>query len=168
MKIRKKPLPIGISDYSRAISEYYYIDKTLLIRELIDNMPQVSLFLRPRRFGKTLNMDMIRTFFEKSDRDTSKYFEQTAIWKEGEKYKRHQGIYPVIFFTFKDMKFSSWSEVWANIRAAIQREYDRLLTNSMISNLDDSDVAYISRVKDGPAHWGDLLSCLMRYMVLRL
>ena len=149
MKIRKKPLPIGISDYSRAISEYYYIDKTLLIRELIDNMPQVSLFLRPRRFGKTLNMDMIRTFFEKSDRDTSKYFEQTAIWKEGEKYKRHQGIYPVIFFTFKDMKFSSWSEVWANIRAAIQREYDRLLTNSMISNLDDSDVAYISRVKDG-------------------
>ena len=59
------PLPIGISDYRKASIEYYYIDKTLMIRDFLDEVPMVSLFTRPRRFGKTLNMDMLRTFFEK-------------------------------------------------------------------------------------------------------
>ena len=62
--IEKKALPIGISDYVRAQSEYYYVDKTLLIKEFLDKRPLVSLFTRPRRFGKTLNMDMLRVFFE--------------------------------------------------------------------------------------------------------
>lgn len=69
-----KSLPIGISDYVRAQSEYYYVDKTLLIKEFLDRRPLVSLFTRPRRFGKTLNMDMLRVFFEISDEDTSRYF----------------------------------------------------------------------------------------------
>lgn len=60
---KKLPLPIGISDYRKACREYYYVDKTLLIRDFIDERPQVSLFTRPRRFGKTLNMDMLRVFF---------------------------------------------------------------------------------------------------------
>ena len=63
----KRPLPIGISDYRVAVSEYYYVDKTLLIKELLDNRPLVSLFTRPRRFGKTLNMDMLRVFFETTE-----------------------------------------------------------------------------------------------------
>lgn len=62
---KKLPLPIGISDYRKASTEYYYVDKTLLIRDFIDERPQVSLFTRLRRFGKTLNMDMLRVFFEK-------------------------------------------------------------------------------------------------------
>ena len=68
----KLPLPIGISDYRLASTEYYYIDKTLMIRDFLDERPMVSLFTRPRRFGKTLNMNMLRTFFEKSQEDTSK------------------------------------------------------------------------------------------------
>ena len=59
-----KSLPIGISDYARAQSQYYYVDKTLMIKEFLDQKPLVSLFTRPRRFGKTLNMDMLRVFFE--------------------------------------------------------------------------------------------------------
>lgn len=101
----KKTLPVGISDYVRAQSEYYYVDKTLLIKEFLDRKPLVSLFTRPRRFGKHLNMDMLRVFFEISEDDTSKYFTDKAIWKCGEKYRRHQGKYPVIFLTFKDVKF---------------------------------------------------------------
>ena len=62
-KFVKKPLPVGISDYRRASTEYYYVDKTMMIKEFIDERPLVSLFTRPRRFGKTLNMDMLRTFF---------------------------------------------------------------------------------------------------------
>ena len=65
-----KPLPIGISDYIRAQEEYYYVDKTLLIKDFLDRKPLVSLFTRPRRFGKTLNMDMLRVFFEISNEDT--------------------------------------------------------------------------------------------------
>ena len=61
---KKLPLPIGISDYRKASKEYYYVDKTLLIRDFIDERPQVSLFTRPRRFGKTLNMDMLRVFLK--------------------------------------------------------------------------------------------------------
>lgn len=59
------PLPVGISDYRLASSQYYYVDKTMMIKDFIDERPMVSLFTRPRRFGKTLNMDMLRTFFEK-------------------------------------------------------------------------------------------------------
>ena len=66
------PLPVGISDYRLASTEYYYVDKTLMIKDFLDQRPMVSLFTRPRRFGKTLNMDMLRVFFEKTNEDTSK------------------------------------------------------------------------------------------------
>ena len=82
----KKPLPIGVSEFKRAVSAYYYVDKTLLIKDLLDAKPQVSLFTRPRRFGKTLNMDMLRVFFEKTDEDTSVYFQDKKIWACGEEY----------------------------------------------------------------------------------
>ena len=90
----KLPLPVGISDYRVASTEYYYVDKTLMIKEFLDERPQVALFTRPRRFGKTLNMDMLRTFFEKTDEDTSVYFRGKAIWKQGEKYQAYQGNTP--------------------------------------------------------------------------
>ena len=95
------PLPIGISDYRLASTEYYYIDKTLMIRDFIDERPMVSLFTRPRRFGKTLNMDMLRTFFEKTGEDTSVYFRDKLIWSCGKKYRDYQGKYPVIFRYFR-------------------------------------------------------------------
>ena len=79
------PIPIGVSDYRHASTEYFYVAKTLLIRDILDERPLVSLFTRPRRFGKTLNMDMLRTFFELSDKDTSVYFRNRNIWKCGRK-----------------------------------------------------------------------------------
>ena len=94
-KFVKKPLPVGISDYRRASTEYYYVDKTMMIKEFIDERPLVSLFTRPRRFGKTLNMDMLRTFFEKTEEDTSIYFKDKKIWQCGEQYRSYQGKYPV-------------------------------------------------------------------------
>lgn len=83
---RRLPLPVGISEYRLATERYYYIDKTMLIKEFLDEQPMVSLFTRPRRFGKTLNMDMLRVFFEKSEEDTSVYFQDKAIWCFGEYY----------------------------------------------------------------------------------
>lgn len=108
--ISYKPLPIGVSDFCSAVTDYYYVDKTLMIRDFLDTIPKVSLFTRPRRFGKTLNMEMLRVFFEKSSEDTSIYFRDKKIWSCGDKYRRHQGHYPVIFITFKDVKHHSWEE----------------------------------------------------------
>lgn len=116
------PLPIGISDYRLASSEYYYIDKTMMIKEFIDERPMVSLFTRPRRFGKTLNMDMLRTFFEKTNEDTSIYFRDKKIWSCGKKYRDYQGKYPVIFITFKDIKFNTWEETFAAIKEIFSKE----------------------------------------------
>lgn len=145
----KKPLPIGISDYRMAVSEYYYVDKTLLIKELLDYHPLVSLFTRPRRFGKTLNMDMLRVFFEKTEEDTSKYFRETRIWKAGNKYRREQGCYPVIFLTFKDVKYQSWDETRINLCAVIQAEYRRHIYLMESDRIERIDRKYVEKVLEG-------------------
>lgn len=120
-----KPLPIGVSNYRDACTNYFYIDKTMLIKEFLDERPKVSLFTRPRRFGKTLNMDMIRTFFEISDEDTSVYFYDKKIWSCGELYRNHQGKYPVIFLSFKDIKCDTWKETYQLITEIIELEFIR-------------------------------------------
>ena len=86
---KKKPLPIGVSDFKVATTSYYYVDKTLMIRDFLDKKPMVSLFTRPRRFGKTLNMDMLRVFFEKTPIDTSVYFKDKQIWQCGDFDTQH-------------------------------------------------------------------------------
>lgn len=152
----RKSLPVGISDYARAQSEYYYVDKTLLIREFLDKKPMVSLFTRPRRFGKTLNMDMLRCFFEIAEEDTSIYFQNTKIWKCGERYTSHQGKYPVIFLTFKDVKFDSWTATLEKIKDLLQAEFGRhaeILTGSHIA---DYEKEYYARILNGNASYMDL------------
>ena len=96
-----KPLPIGISDFKQIIEgNFAYVDKTLLIQELIEQSGHVSLIPRLRRFGKTLNLSMLRYFFEKGEEDTSHLFQHLKIW-EYEKYRTLQGKFPVIFISLK-------------------------------------------------------------------
>ncbi len=155
-----KSLPIGISDYIRAQSEYYYVDKTLLIKEFLDQKPLVSLFTRPRRFGKTLNMDMLRVFFEISEEDTSRYFTDKAIWKCGEEYRSHQGKYPVVFLTFKDVKFNTWEATIDKIKGLLQEEYGRHqeLVNS--DKLSKYEKEYFAKILAGTANEVELTSGL--------
>ena len=136
---KKKPLPIGVSDFKVATTSYYYVDKTLMIRDFLDKKPMVSLFTRPRRFGKTLNMDMLRVFFEKTSEDTSVYFKDKQIWQCGDFYTQHQGQYPVIFLTFKDVKSMTWDETFQKIRRLITLEFMRhseLETSSILSSYE--------------------------------
>ncbi len=133
------PLPIGVSDYRLASDEYYYVDKTMMIKDFIDERAMVSLYTRPRRFGKTLNMDMLRTFFEKTDTDTSIYFKDKMIWSCGKQYRNYQGKYPVIFITFKDVKKDSWEEAFLRIKQLITIEYKRhteLASSTVIQDRD--------------------------------
>lgn len=155
-----KPLPIGISDYVRAQSEYYYVDKTLLVKEFLDQKPLVSLFTRPRRFGKTLNMDMLRVFFEISEEDTSKYFQDKAIWKCGEEYRMHQGQYPVIYLTFKDVKFASWEATIGMIQALLQAEFGRHLELLDSNKLAEHEKEYLKKVLNKEASEVDLTAAL--------
>ena len=155
-----KALPIGISDYVRAQAEYYYVDKTLLIKEFLDQKPLVSLFTRPRRFGKTLNMDMLRVFFEISDEDTSKYFSDKAIWKCGEEYRKHQGKYPVIFLTFKDVKYDSWEATVDKIAGLLQTEFGRHQVLEDSDKLAGYEKTYFSKVLNKEASVVDLTAAL--------
>lgn len=157
-----KSLPIGISDYVRAQSEYYYVDKTLLIKEFLDRRPLVSLFTRPRRFGKTLNMDMLRVFFEISDEDTSRYFADKAIWNCGEEYRAYQGKYPVIFLTFKDVKFDTWEATIDKIRGLLQEEYGRHQELIDSDKLSQYEKIYFTKILNSSANEVELTSALER------
>lgn len=161
-EIPKKPLPVGISDYIRAQSEYYYVDKTLFIREILDRKNYVSLFTRPRRFGKTLNMDMLRVFFEISQEDTSRYFADKTIWKCGQEYRDHQGKYPVVFLTFKDVKFDSWDATFARIAQLLQEEFGRHSELRNSEKLESYEKEYYEKILSGKVNEVELAVSLQR------
>ena len=157
----KLPLPIGISDYRLASSEYYYIDKTMMIKDFIDERPMVSLFTRPRRFGKTLNMDMLRTFFEKTDEDTSVYFKDKKIWACGKKYRDYQGKYPVIFITFKDIKFDTWEETFDAIKRVFSKEAYRHIELQISDKCNEFEKKNFENLLSGEVNEVELSSALL-------
>lgn len=162
---KNKSLPIGVSDFKLATTGYYYVDKTLMIRDFLDKKPMVSLFTRPRRFGKTLNMDMLRVFFEKTNEDTSVYFKDKQIWQCGDYYTKHQGQYPVIFLTFKDVKSMTWEETFQKIRRLISLEFMRhneLETSSVLTAYEKEQYHLLA------GDSGDEVDCQMGLQLLSL
>ena len=162
---KNKSLPIGVSDFKLATTSYYYVDKTLMIRDFLDKKPMVSLFTRPRRFGKTLNMDMLRVFFEKTNEDTSVYFKDKQIWQCGNYYTKHQGQYPVIFLTFKDIKSMTWEETFQKIRRLISLEFIRhneLETSSVLTSYEKEQYHLLA------GDTGDEVDCQMGLQLLSL
>lgn len=147
--VRLLPVAIGNTSYIELSSECYYVDKTLLIRDLIDDHNMVTLFTRPRRFGKTLAINTIKTFFEKAEEDTSKYFTDKKIWQCGEKYQSVQGAYPVILLTFKDVKYSTWEESIEAIRLIVKDEFKRHPELYISTLLDEDAKNYIDRMEKG-------------------
>lgn len=120
-----KLLPIGISDFKQVIEgNYYYVDKTLLIQELLESAGQVVLIPRPRRFGKTLNLSMLKYFFESTSTSNEHLFYNTYIWNR-EKHKIKQGKYPVIFLTFKGIKANTWIKAYEYLVFIIAEEFRR-------------------------------------------
>lgn len=126
-----KPLPIGIDDFKKLIEQgYYYVDKSLLIKELLDLKGEVNLFTRPRRFGKTLNISMLRCFFEKNYSDSidaqgTDVFQGLKIMDAGECYLSHMGKYPVISISLKSMKQPSCALSFSMLQKILGQEYSR-------------------------------------------
>ena len=141
-----KRLAIGLSDFKHLIEEdFYYFDKTAFIEDIIKDGSQVKLFTRPRRFGKTLNMSMLKYFFDIENREENRklfknlYIEKTEAFKE-------QGQYPVIFLSLKDLKASTWEEMERKIIVMLSdlfSEYEYLLDELKGTNYENfKEIAY--------------------------
>ena len=156
--MRKKAVPVGIEDFERIIREdYYYVDKTMLIEELLINRAPVTLFTRPRRFGKTLNMSMIKYFFDvKNKEENKKLFENLKIYSS--EYMSEQGKYPVIFISLKDLKGDTWEEFLKRLKLFIfdlyaefeyirekMNEWDKRKFEKVLYEKEDAD--YIMSLK---------------------
>ena len=103
---------IGESDFKiLRVKDYYFIDKSLFIKHILDNSSKIALITRPRRFGKTLNMSMLRHFFDQDQKDSKKLFEGLKIMEQGERYTGKLGAYPCIYLTFKDVKGMNFDEM---------------------------------------------------------
>ena len=156
--MRKKAVPVGIEDFERIVREdYYYVDKTLLIEELLINRAPVTLFTRPRRFGKTLNMSMVKYFFDvKNKEENKKLFENLKIYSS--EYMSEQGKYPVIFISLKDLKADTWKECLKRLKLFIfdlyaefeyirekMNEWDKRKFEKVLYEQEDAD--YIMSLK---------------------
>ncbi|MCD8286873.1 MAG: AAA family ATPase, partial [Clostridia bacterium] len=165
----RKDIRLGCTSYIEA-QKHYYVDKTLMIREMItDNgLPQggfVKLILRPRGSGKSLNMDMLRTYFEKTAEDTSVYFRDKKIWQCSEGIRGRQGSAPVIFISFNDVSSGTWDEAYSAIKDIIAAEYMR--HSEVLEGLDEDDSTDFYSIMDGTADWTDYsfsLISLCRYL----
>lgn len=145
------PCPVGITSYKEVSKECYYVDKTLLLKDIIDDHNKVYLFTRPRRFGKTLTMDMVRTFFEKTDEDTSVYFSDKLIWLAGREYQELQGKYPVIHLSFKDAHQNNWENMYQSLFFSIKEAYLSHIELLSSDKLNDYDRAFYQRIVDNSA-----------------
>ena len=160
----KKPLPIGIDDFKTIIEEdYYYVDKTKMIESLLDDGAGVTLFTRPRRFGKTLNMSMLNYFFNlKKKEENRKLFENLYISKS--KYMGQQGEYPVIYLSFKDIKALNWEKCYYLTRRLITYLYNEFeFLREKLNKKDLSDFDKVWLDEEG-ADWENSLKNLLRYL----
>lgn len=123
--MKHKPLPIGVEDFKRLVDNgYYFVDKTLMIKELLENKETVNLFTRPRRFGKTLNMSMLQRFFEATEKSNAYLFDGLKIAAYPE-YMAYQGQYPVISVSLKSMKQASYTDAFYMYKNLIAKEYEK-------------------------------------------
>lgn len=130
-----RTIGIGIQSFEKLIeNQCFYIDKTAFIREWWENKDDVTLITRPRRFGKTLNMDMVERFFSIEYAGQGEIFKGLAIWSD-ERYQKLQGTWPVIFLSFADIKANNFSLAREKICMVIQKLYSRfdyLLTSKIL------------------------------------
>lgn len=160
----KRPLPIGISDFKTVIEEnYYYADKTDMIGDILDDRAMVTLFTRPRRFGKTLNMSMMKYFFGiENTEENKKLFDGLAI--SNKEYMKEQGQYPVIFISFRNIEEENWEDCYFEIKNIISRTYNEF--EFLRETLNQSELAEFDSIwlKKEKADWKGSLKNLTRYL----
>ena len=139
-----KKLPIGLSDFKELIEEnYYYFDKTNFIDEVIKDGSKVKLFARPRRFGKTLNMSMLKYFFDVKEAEENRKLFKNLYIEKTENF-REQGQYPVVFLSLKDLKARTWEEMERGIKNLLQEVFSE--HKYLIKELDEFDLSILKKI----------------------
>ena len=157
----KKKLPIGISDFRNVIEgNYYYIDKTMFIKDIVDSSANIILLPRPRRFGKTLNLSMLKYYYDCIIKDSKPLFKDSAIWKTADKYKEAQGKNPVIFLTFKDIKQENWESCLNTLKKTISFEVKKHSYLLKSNKIDSKEKKEINKLIDETASTVDFESSL--------
>ena len=163
-----KKLPIGISDFKELKeNNYYFIDKSLFIKDIIDENAKVILLPRPRRFGKTLNLSMLYYFFSNTDEDYSHLFKNLKIKDTEDRYLDKQGKYPVVFLTFRGVKDLSWEDCLENIQDIISSQYEShayLLEGELLSDKEKTVYRDIVNLSASKVHYQKALSKLICYL----
>ena len=156
------PMPVGVENFEDLRTNgYYYVDKTLYIKALLDIKGKVNLFTRPRRFGKSLNMSMLRYFFEKGTQDPSVLFAGLRIMETGEEYLRHMGKYPVISVSLKSMKQYCYDLAFEMMKKAVGSEYSRhWKLVKAAGKLETSDMERYLRIRNLEGTEGDYADSL--------
>lgn len=171
----KKQVLQGIDNFKKLIdSNGYYVDKTLLIKELIDRPDQIVLITRPRRFGKTLNMSMLKYFFEHPkcrqndfEGDVSYLFENLNIAKAGDQYIQELGKYPVVYLTLKNAKQNNWEDTLYNLKLTVAQEYSRhkyLLNEKVLSEYEKEKYMDIMNMKAERVEYTNVILHLTEYL----
>ena len=168
MSKRLKGIPIGEDNFKNIIQgNGYFVDKSLFIREVIDDFSTVKLITRPRRFGKTLNISMLKYFFEKSDEDNSGLFRDLMIWQQGNIYRNEQGKYPVVSITFKDVKYDNYDYCIERLKILIATEYLRhyyVLDSNKINDKDKQRFRKITSEEAGEVELSYSIELLTRLL----
>ena len=157
----KKALPIGVENFEDMLkSGYYYVDKTMFIKELLDLKGKVNLFTRPRRFGKTLNLSMLRYFFEdtgsiEKNAQNRKLFQGLKIAEAGKEYIGQMGMFPVINLTLKSAKQPVFESAYTKIKREISEEFMRHQSVLESGALNANDVQFFQRLAGGDAGYDD-------------
>ena len=163
--MKHKPLPIGVEDFKRLVdNEYYFVDKTLMIKELLENKETVNLFTRPRRFGKTLNMSMLQRFFEATEKSNAYLFDGLKIAAYPE-YMTYQGQYPVISISLKSMKRASYQEAYFEYVKLLSDEFERheiILQSDAVSEEDKLEFQKIKRRIAEPKEYNSAVKLLSK------
>jgi hypothetical protein len=169
--MKTKKLPVGESDFKQIIEgNYCYVDKTLFIKEVMDKGDTILLIPRPRRFGKTLNISMLKYFYdccpeEGTKAKYKKLFDSLAISKAGQEYLDHMGKYPVIFLSFRDIKEPDWEITYRKIKKLIQDEYlihDYLLNSPKLKSQEKD---YFRRIIDLKGLYEDYEKSLEKLLI---
>ncbi len=164
MKKRKKKLPIGLSDFKEIIEyDYYYFDKTKFIENILEDRSKVKLFTRPRRFGKTLNISMLKYFFDVKNKDENKnLFEGLNISKS--EYFNKQGEFPVISISFKDYNEKNWKSGFREVKGIIERLYTKY--KFLTEKMDEIEIEKFNSVRRtlDLADWKNSLLNLSKYL----
>jgi len=167
-KVAMKKLDIGNSDFKSIIeNNNYFVDKSLFIKEVIDNQSLVILLPRPRRFGKTLNLSMLQYFFDINKPENSKLFTNLKIWKTENEIKSKQGKYPIIYLSFKDAKDQNWEKTYKYIVNEIinlYSKYDFLLENDILKHHEKNTFNKILNSEADSVDYAESLKRLSEYL----